>query len=340
MIDDDSSQSLTKALSDPPSEQQLRKRVEELSEQLARAQDRFGAVNQELNDIDLQLKQSIQQARQLAQLAENASRAKSEFMANMSHEFRTPLNGIVGLTDIILQTDLTPEQQEFLNAVRNSADALLVLVNHLLDFSKLEAEQMKLEAVDFLLRELLAQALTAPAKQAKQKGLSFQLYVANDVPEIVHGAPNQLRQVVLNLAGNAIKFTEVGEVSVGVENLHHLDQSKLSTTEDIDLHFIVRDTGIGISPEKQKLIFEPFAQANGSSTRKYGGSGLGLTISRHLVELLEGRIWLESVPGRGSVFHFTCRLGLPTQPTSPDGDYPVDATETGIDAGRGQTRRV
>ena len=331
MVDDDTGESLGKSLSDPPSEreQELQRRVDQLREQLAHTQTRFGAVNQELNEINRQLEQSIQHARQLAQLADNASQAKSEFMANMSHEFRTPLNGIVGLTDLILQTDLSLEQREYLDAVRQSADALLLLVNHLLDFSKLESGRMKLVSADFWLHEHLAQTLTTMAKQAKQKGLSFQLYIANDVPEVLHGAPDHLRQVLLNLVDNAIKFTDVGEVSVGVENLQHQDPANVSVAENIELHFIVRDTGIGISPEKKRLIFKAFAQADGSSTRKYGGSGLGLTISRHLVELLEGRIWLESTPGQGSVFHFTCRFGLPTQPTLPDSDHPQDSSEPG-----------
>ncbi len=342
MIDDDASESLKNALSDQPSEreQELQRQIRQLSEQLAHSQTRFGAVNQELNEINRRLEQSIQQARQLAELADNASQAKTEFMANMSHEFRTPLNGIVGLTDLILQTHLTHEQREYLNAVRKSADALLLLVNHLLDFSKLESRRMKLAAVDFWLHELLAQTLTTMAKQAKQKGLSFQLYVANDVPEVLQGSPEHLRQVLLNLVDNAIKFTDVGEVSVGVENLHHSDPAHTSTTEDIDLHFIVRDTGIGISPEKRKLIFEAFAQADTSSTRKYGGTGLGLTISRRLVELLEGNMWVESTPGHGSIFHFTCRLRLPTQPVTPDGDHPHDANEPGAGFVFGQKKGV
>jgi Signal transduction histidine kinase len=342
MVDDDTGESLGKSLSDPPSEreQELQRRVDQLREQLAHTQTRFGAVNQELNEINRQLEQSIQHARQLAQLADNASQAKSEFMANMSHEFRTPLNGIVGLTDLILQTDLSLEQREYLDAVRQSADALLLLVNHLLDFSKLESGRMKLVSADFWLHEHLAQTLTTMAKQAKQKGLSFQLYIANDVPEVLHGAPDHLRQVLLNLVDNAIKFTDVGEVSVGVENLQHQDPANVSVAENIELHFIVRDTGIGISPEKKRLIFKAFAQADGSSTRKYGGSGLGLTISRHLVELLEGRIWLESTPGQGSVFHFTCRFGLPTQPTLPDSDHPQDSSEPGAGDILGPRRRV
>jgi Signal transduction histidine kinase len=146
--------------------------------------------------------------------------------------------------------------------------------------------------------------------------------------------------VLLNLVDNAIKFTDVGEVSVGVENLQHQDPANVSVAENIELHFIVRDTGIGISPEKKRLIFKAFAQADGSSTRKYGGSGLGLTISRHLVELLEGRIWLESTPGQGSVFHFTCRFGLPTQPTLPDSDHPQDSSEPGAGDILGPRRRV
>jgi signal transduction histidine kinase/HPt (histidine-containing phosphotransfer) domain-containing protein len=301
-------------------ERKLYKLNEELE---AKVRDRTASLivaNEQLRrEVDMR-KQVEEDLKKAMLAAEAANLAKSAFLANMSHEIRTPMNAIIGMTELARQTLLTTEQREYLDFVQASADSLLTVINDILDFSKIEAGKLEIESIGFSLRTAINEAIKTLALEAHRKGLEMRFEIAPHTPESLVGEPTRLRQILLNLVGNAIKFTERGEVAIHV-------WPQMSEDDALTCHFTVSDTGMGIPEDKLATIFAPFLQADTSTTRLHGGTGLGLTISARLVEMMQGKIWVESQVGKGSTFHFTVRFGQQAGAAQGTADAPRHADE-------------
>jgi signal transduction histidine kinase/ActR/RegA family two-component response regulator len=276
-------------------EEAVKERTRELATEKALAEQEKAVVDQQKREIERLLDQT-----------QEISRHKSEFLANMSHEIRTPMNGVIGMTNLVLTTQLSEEQREYVETARLSADFLLTVLNDILDFSKIEAGRLDLSPVDFSLKDCLEQTGRMLSLQIANKKLNYSQSVADDVPDRLVGDPDRLRQILLNLVGNAIKFTDQGGISVSVRRKPTGETG--ADADGVTLLFAVNDTGVGIPADQQGLIFDAFRQADGSTTRKYGGTGLGLAICSRLVEMMGGTIGVESEPGKGSTFHFSARL--------------------------------
>jgi PAS domain S-box-containing protein len=286
-------------------EMRLAREVLERTEELSKAKQELETANEELR-LDL-VKHEKLEARLLEakEAAEAAAQAKSDFLANMSHEIRTPMNAVIGMTSLLIEDEtLTAEQKDFIETIRMSGDALMVIINDILDFSKMQEDKVVLEVQPFDLRSCIEESLDLVAARANEKGLNLAYLLPETVPRMIFGDPNRLRQILVNLLGNAVKFTEKGEVKLSV--------SSQKLDGNYDIHFAVQDTGIGLTADQMDHLFQPFSQVDASITRKYGGTGLGLAISKKLIELMNGNAWVESKPGKGSTFHFIIKVEVPS----------------------------